>query len=50
MVIWQSVEMVFINVETAAGKYVCEEGNRHLSTSLVNDKGIIVSRMQCPRC
>ena len=24
MVIWQSVEMVFINVETAAGKYICK--------------------------
>lgn len=24
MVIWQSWEMVFINVETAAGEYICK--------------------------
>lgn len=40
MVIWQSVGMVFINVETAAGKHICKRKRMALIFQSANDKGM----------
>jgi hypothetical protein len=38
------VEMVFLNVETAAGKYICKRKKMALILQTANDKGITVSQ------